>query len=44
LSIVRHIINAHGGEIHLRSSPGQGSRFSIQLPMASESTYAPSKL
>jgi signal transduction histidine kinase len=32
LSIVRHIVEAHGGKITVRSSVGQGSRFTIELP------------
>lgn len=32
LSIVRHIVEAHGGAVHVRSAPGQGSRFTMELP------------
>lgn len=32
LSLVRHIIEAHGGNIHVDSDPGHGSRFVITLP------------
>ena len=32
LSIVRHIVRAHGGRVELRSAPGEGSRFTICLP------------
>ncbi len=32
LSIVREIIEAHGGEIHVTSQLGQGTRFRIALP------------
>lgn len=32
LSIVKHIAEAHGGHVLVRSAPGQGSRFTIQLP------------
>jgi signal transduction histidine kinase len=31
LSIVKHIVEAHGGRIHLHSAVGQGSRFTIEL-------------
>jgi signal transduction histidine kinase len=33
LAMVKHIIAAHGGEIHLESAPGEGSRFTILLPV-----------
>ena len=32
LSIVKHIVEAHHGRIHVRSAVGQGSRFTIELP------------
>ena len=32
LSIVKHIVEAHGGNVRVRSAVGQGSRFSIELP------------
>jgi signal transduction histidine kinase len=34
LSIVKHIVEAHGGRVLVRSAPGQGSRFTIELPMS----------
>jgi len=35
LSIVKHIVEAHGGRVLVRSAVGQGSRFAIELPVAS---------
>lgn len=32
LSIVRHVIERHGGEVSVASEPGLGSTFSIRLP------------
>jgi len=32
LSIVKHIVDAHGGRVMVRSAPGQGSRFTMELP------------
>ena len=33
LSIVKHIVEAHGGRISMRSAVGAGSRFTIELPI-----------
>ena len=33
LSLVRHIVQAHGGEVAVDSTPGQGSKFTIVLPV-----------
>jgi signal transduction histidine kinase len=33
LTIVKHIMSAHGGEIHVESQPGEGSTFSLIFPV-----------
>ena len=33
LSLVRHIVQAHGGQVSVDSRPGQGSKFTIALPV-----------
>jgi signal transduction histidine kinase len=33
LSIVKHIIEAHGGRVLIRSAVGEGSRFTLELPL-----------
>jgi signal transduction histidine kinase len=35
LSLVRHITQAHGGDIAVESTPGRGSKFILSLPLAS---------
>ena len=34
LSLVRRLVDLHGGSISLASTPGQGSRFTVSLPWA----------
>jgi signal transduction histidine kinase len=36
LAIVRGIAEAHGGRVSAASEPGQGSRFTLELPLAAE--------
>jgi signal transduction histidine kinase len=38
LSLVRHIVQAHGGEVVVDSVPGRGSKFTINLPVLRTST------
>lgn len=33
LSIVKNVVHAHGGRVALRSKPGEGSTFTILLPV-----------
>jgi signal transduction histidine kinase len=33
LSLVRHIVRAHGGDVQVESTPEQGSKFTIALPL-----------
>lgn len=35
LALVRHFAKAHGGDVAVASVPGQGSTFTIQLPLSS---------
>ena len=37
LSIVKHVIGNHGGDVSLWSSEGIGSTFTIRLPIADDS-------
>ena len=40
LSIVRHVAHNHGGEVHVVSREGEGSTFTLTLPMAADLTSA----
>ncbi len=39
LALVSHTVRAHGGRITVDSSPGDGSTFSIKIPLAKESRH-----
>jgi PAS domain S-box-containing protein len=41
LSLVRRLVDLHGGSIRLESTPGQGSRFTVSLPWASADNVTP---
>jgi two-component system phosphate regulon sensor histidine kinase PhoR len=43
LSIARHIVNAHGGDIRVRSELGRGATFVFTLPLASPEDAAKAK-
>lgn len=34
LAIARSVMRSHGGGIHLETAPGEGARFTLQLPLA----------
>ncbi|MDP2859988.1 MAG: ATP-binding protein [Bacillota bacterium] len=34
LSIVKHVVDVHGGEVHMVSTPGEGTTFTVKLPLA----------
>jgi signal transduction histidine kinase len=38
LSIVKHVVEAHGGRVLVHSAPGQGSRFTIELPITNSAS------
>ncbi|MDR4533864.1 sensor histidine kinase [Glutamicibacter sp. PS] len=43
LSIVKHVVANHGGEVTLWSQPGQGSTFTLRLPLVDEEETALSR-
>ncbi len=40
LSLVQHVVEAHGGHVSVESVPGQGSKFTIDLPVNGDSQSA----
>ena len=41
LSIVKHVVEAHGGRVRVTSAVGEGSRFAMELPLNHQGTKAP---
>jgi len=44
LPITRHLIERHGGTVHVESQPGKGSTFTIQLPLYQDSAEKPQEI
>lgn len=42
LSVVRHVVDAHNGQVHVDSRPGEGTTVTVDLPAAAVSSAAPS--
>jgi signal transduction histidine kinase len=40
LALVRHVAEAHGGSVTVVSAPGEGSRFTLRLPLAEGRAHA----
>jgi signal transduction histidine kinase len=40
LSLVRHVMQAHGGQIRVDSMPGEGSKFTMVLPVEAKARTA----
>jgi two-component system phosphate regulon sensor histidine kinase PhoR len=43
LAIVKHIVNRHRGGMTVESAPGQGTTFTVYLPMAAARSVAPAQ-
>lgn len=40
LSVVKHLVEAHGGQISVESKPGEGATFTFTIPIAEEKNIA----
>ena len=38
LAIVRRVVEAHGGRVHVRSTPGTGTAFAVAFPLLQRAT------
>jgi signal transduction histidine kinase len=38
LAVVKHIVEAHGGRVSVESRPGEGSRFTLHLPLGTRAS------
>jgi signal transduction histidine kinase len=38
MTIVKHLVEAHAGQVAVTSSPGQGTTVTISLPISTEAT------
>jgi signal transduction histidine kinase len=43
LSIVQHVVKAHGGRVEVASAAGEGTTFTIVLPVSAERALVPAK-
>jgi two-component system sensor histidine kinase SenX3 len=41
LAVVKHVAEAHGGEVTVESRPGEGSTFTLRLPVEEAETPPP---
>lgn len=44
LALVKHVVDAHGGKVLVKSEPGKGSRFTILIPLPTETAPVKAEL